>query len=81
MKNLNDIIVDKICELMGKKDITQYRLAIISGVPLATVKSIMQRRTNGITVKTLFMILNGLEISMKDFFDDEIFDQNNLIIE
>lgn len=81
MKNLNDIIVDKICELMGKKDITQYRLAIISGVPLATVKSIIQRRTNGITVKTLFMILNGLEISMKDFFDDEIFDQNNLIIE
>lgn len=81
MKNLNDVVVDKLCKIMGEKDITQYRLALVSGVPFATVKSIMQRRTKDINLKTLTLLLNGLGMRLDEFFDDENFYIENLDIE
>ena len=43
MKTLNDVIVEKLCKVMGERDLTQYKLAQLSGVPFPTIKSIMQR--------------------------------------
>ena len=70
MKKLIDLVVDRICVLLGKKNMTQYRLAIKSGLPLSTVKSIMQRRTKDINLTTLYMICEGLGISVLEFLDD-----------
>jgi len=81
MKNLNDVVVDKLCKIMGEKDITQYRLALLSGVPFATIKSIMQRRTRDITLKTLTLLLSGLNVKLNEFFDDQCFYIENLEIE
>ena len=53
MKNLNDVVVERLCKYMGEKDLTQYKLAQLSGVPFPTIKSIMQRRTKGISLKTI----------------------------
>lgn len=78
MKKLNDVIVDKLLQIMNKKNITQYKLAQLSGVPFATIKSIMQRRTKGITLKTIIMLADGLGLSGSEFIDDKDFLIENL---
>lgn len=78
MKTLNDAVVERLCKYLGERDITQYRLSQLSGVPFPTIKSIMQRRTKGITLKTVIMFANGLGITVSEFLDDKIFLADNL---
>ena len=63
---------------MGERDLTQYRLAQLSGLPFPTVKSIMQRRTKGVSLKTVIMLAHGLGITPAEFLDDEAFYAENL---
>lgn len=59
MKTLNDAVVERLCKYLGERDMTQYRLPQLSGAPFPTVKSIMQRRTKGVSLKTVIMLANG----------------------
>ena len=77
MKTLNDVIVERLYKFM-KDDMTQYKLAQLSGVPFATIKSIMQRRTKGISLKTVILLANGLNITPSEFIDDKSFWAENL---
>lgn len=78
MKTINDVVVERLCKFMGEKDLTQYKLAQLSGIPFPTIKSIMQRRTKGITLKTIIMLADGLGISPSEFIDDPSFFADNL---
>ena len=78
MKTLNDAVVERLCALMEEKGLTQYRLAQLSGVPFPTLKSIMQRRTKGITLKTIILLAEGLGISASEFINTETFSTTNL---
>ena len=60
MKTLNDAVVERLYKYMGEKNLTQYKLAQLSGIPFPTIKSIMQRRTNGISLKTIILLADGL---------------------
>lgn len=78
MKTLNDVIVERLCKFMGEQNLTQYRLSQLSGVPFPTIKSIMQRKTKGISLKTVIMLARGLGLKLSEFLDDEIFSAENL---
>ena len=78
MKNLNDVVVERLCKYMGEQNLTQYRLAQLSGLPFPTIKSIMQRRTKGISLKTVVLLAHGLGISPSEFLNDEAFNADNL---
>lgn len=77
MKTLNEVVVDRLCKFMGEQDLTQYKLSQLSGVPFPTIKSIMQRRTKGIELKTIILLSHGLNITPREFIDDS-FIANNL---
>ena len=81
MKTLNDVVVERLNKLMEDNGLTQYRLAQISGVPFPTLKSIMQRRTKGISLKTIILLAEGLGISASEFIADESFSSKNLDLE
>ena len=81
MKTLNEVVIDRLNFYMGKLNLTQYALAQKSGVPFPTVKSIMQRRTKGITLKTVIMLACGVGVTVSEFLDDESFRCENLELE
>lgn len=81
MKKVSDVVVDRLLKYMREQNLTQYKLAQQSGLPFPTIKSIMQRRTKDVSLKTILMITNGLNISVSDFFDDKSFDISNLNLE
>ena len=70
MKTLNDAVVERLYKYMGEKNLTQYKLAQLSGIPFPTIKSIMQRRTNGISLKTIILLADGLRPPAGAFCDD-----------
>ena len=81
MKTINDVVVERICKLLGEKNLTQYKLSQLSGIPFPTIKSIMQRRTKGITLKTIIMLADGFGITPSQFIDDNLFLAENLNLE
>lgn len=81
MRTLNDVVVERLCKYLGERNLTQYKLSQLSGVPFPTIKSIMQRRTKGITLKTIIMLSHGLGITPSEFIDDETFLAENLDLE
>ena len=78
MKTLNEVVIDRLNFYMGKLNLTQYALTQKSGVPFPTIKSIMQRRTKGITLKTVIMLAHGVGVSVSEFLDDDSFNFENL---
>ena len=81
MKNLGDAVVNRLNKYLYERNLTQYKLAELSGVPFATIKSIMQRRTNSINLKTIILISAGLQIEPWEFIKDKSFLVENLDLE
>ena len=63
----------RIQELCNERNITLNKLAIMSGVTQSTLNNIMSGRNNTATVATLKKLCDGLDISIIDFFCNEIF--------
>lgn len=78
MKSVIQAVTDRLLYYMGERNITQYRLAQLSGLPFATVKSIMQHRANGVGLKTLIMLAHGLNMTISELLNDSSFDYDNL---
>lgn len=81
MKTLNSVVVERLCKFMGEQNISQYKLAELSGLPFATIKSIMQRRTKGISLKTILLLAHGLGMKGSEFINSELFDVDKLDLE
>ena len=80
-KTITNILLGRICNLMGEQNLTQYRLAEKSGLPFSTVKSIMQRKTNNISLKTIILLAKGLEIHPSKLIEGDEFIADNLDLE
>lgn len=78
MKTINDVVVERLCKFMGEQNLTQYKLAQLSGIPFPTIKSIMQQRTKGISLKTIIMLSYGLGVTPSEFLNDTSFFAENL---
>ena len=81
MKKITSVIAERLLKYMGDRELTQYKLAQLSGVPFTTLKSIMQRKTKDIKLKTIIMLCAGLGISPSEFLADEAFLPSNLELE
>ena len=81
MKTINAVVVERLCKYLGEKNLTQYKLSQLSGVPFTTIKSIMQKKTKGITLKTIIMLADGLNITPSEFLNDDSFLAENLELE
>ena len=63
----------RIIALCEENKRTVNKLAIISGITQSTLNNIVSGRNNSATVSTIKKLCDGLEISILDFFDSDIF--------
>lgn len=70
---IKEAIVIRIKNLCIEKNIAYNTLAILSGVTPSTVYSLLDNSRKDIGVLVLKKLCDGLDISITDFFDDEIF--------
>ena len=65
----------RILELCAQRGITVNRLSTLSGVTQSTVNNIISGRNNSTTVATIKKLCDGLDITLRDFFNTEAFDR------
>lgn len=63
----------RIEELCAEQNINFCRLATISGIPYTTIKSIIYNQSKNPGITTIKKICDGLNISITDFFNTDVF--------
>lgn len=70
---IGEAVIERIMELCAMNNITLNRLATISGLTQSTLNNITSRRNNTTTLSTVQKICDGLNITVKYFFDSDLF--------
>lgn len=74
---INEVISLRINRLCKERNLTTNGLAVKSGLRQSTVSNIISGASKNPTIHSLQRICDGLGISLKDFFDDSVFEGNN----
>lgn len=72
--NINEAVKLRIIQLCKEKGLSRNKLSTVCGIPQTTLSNIYNRDNNNTTVITVKKICDGLEITMKEFFDSKLFD-------
>ena len=70
---LSNAVKQRIINLAADNKITIHKLSLKSGVAYSTISSFLNGKCTSITLTTLLHICEGSKISLKDFFDDDLF--------
>ena len=72
--NTKNAVADRIIELCKEKNIAINALANIAGVSPSTLYSVLNEKSQNPGVVTIKKLCDGLEITLREFFDADIFD-------
>ena len=73
-----EAITQRILNLCKEREITPNKLGTISGVEPSTITSIFYGKSKNPGIVTIKAICEGLEITLFDFFNDDLFKTNDL---
>ena len=71
--NIGDAVKERIIDLCKEHDISINKLSTISGVNQSTLNNIVSGRNKSTTISTIKKICDGLDITIQDFFNSDIF--------
>lgn len=69
-----EAVAQRIIDLCNERNIAINALANISGVSPSTIYSMLNQKSRNPGVVSIKKICDGLEITVRDFFDDPLFD-------
>lgn len=72
--NVKDAVVSRFKHLCDIRKITINELATLSGVTPSTAYSMFDKSRHDVSIVTIKKFCDGLDISLKEFFDSEEFD-------
>ena len=78
---VNDAVAKRISNLLVQKNMTQYKLEQKSGILHGTMMCIINERNKNITLKTIFQLARGFDMSFLEFLDDKLFTNEELDID
>ncbi len=70
---LSEAVAARIDELLEEKNITQYRLAQLSGLAQTTIADIRKMRNKGTNIQNINAIAQGFGIDISEFFNSPLF--------
>lgn len=68
-----EAVAKRITDLCNERGITVNALANIAAVPPSTVKNIIYGVSKNPGIATIKMLCDGLDITLVDFFNDDVF--------
>ncbi len=71
--NLQQAIKYKVLNLCQENNVTINGLAMLAGISQSTVNSLIDGTSKNPKILTILRICLGLNMELKDFFDDPIF--------
>ena len=70
---LTNAVKQRIINLAASQGIKIHKLSLNAGVPYSTISSFLTGKCSSITLTTLLHICEGCNITLKDFFNDDLF--------
>lgn len=71
---LSEAIRKRIKFYLKEKNMNVWKLCKMSGIPCSTISTFMSGKTELLKIDTLLHICEGFNITLKEFFSDEMFD-------
>ncbi|NLF28633.1 MAG: helix-turn-helix transcriptional regulator [Clostridiales bacterium] len=71
---ISEAVVKRIYELCDERKMTINKISNISGVTQSTISDIVNGETTNAGIATIKKLCDGLEISIRDFFNSSLFD-------
>lgn len=71
--NLGKAVGLRISKLLAEKKMTLYRLEQNSGILHGTMMCIMNERNKNVTLKTIYQIARGFNMTHLEFLNDDVF--------
>lgn len=68
----------RLTELLDKQHMTQYALFKKTGVPKQTINNIVRCGSKSVELRIIHELCQGLDVSLTEFFDSKLFDEDNL---
>lgn len=72
---LSEAINLRFKELMEERNFTQYDFYTKGGIAKSTVSQVINGVRERVAVKTVYEMISTMGMSLKEFFDDPIFDE------
>lgn len=79
--DISQAVAQRIRELLGQKQMTQYKLEHLACLSHETVKSIMKGKAKGVNLKTIIAIADGFGMTVSEFLNSDLFLYDNLNID
>lgn len=68
-----DAVALRLLALCRERGITPNKLSTISGITQSTINNIINTGSKNPTISTIKKVCDGLDITLAEFFDDELF--------
>lgn len=78
--SVNRAVALRISQLLKEKNMTQYRLAMNSGITHSTLKNIIHETVKDNLLSTVILIATGFNMTVSEFLDSPLFLEENLDI-
>ena len=78
--NAKEVVARRIQELCVQRGLAINALANLCGVPPSTIYSMLNAKSQNPGIISIQKICDGLEISVREFFDDPLFDDLEPVI-
>ena len=72
--NTKEAVAARILELCDERDIAVNALATSSGISPSTLYSMLNEKSQNPGIVTIKKMCDGLEISIREFFDSDLFE-------
>ena len=70
---ISQAVAERLLQLCKDRGITVNKLSTMSGVTQSTVNDIVNRRAKNIGIVTIKKLCDGLDITITEFFDTDVF--------
>lgn len=67
-------LAERVSKLLEKEKLSISRFSQLSGIPASTLKDLLNGRSRSANFETIKKIASGFNLSVRDFFNNEIFD-------
>lgn len=78
---LSSAVALRISNILQDKNMSQYRFEHKIAMPHNTMRTLMSERNSGVNLKTVILIIRGLDMTVSEFFNDPIFENPDLEID
>jgi len=78
---LNQAFAIRVREILGEKDMTQYKLEQLTGIYHSTLTAMLNNKVKASNFRNIAIIIRELGYSLTEFFDSPVFNFDNLDVE